>query len=158
MFPAFAVIADTDDDAVKMDHNVFSYHERFLKMARTEHMTDFKESWQGGTPIVMYSDDLSKMAVLSPVSDFKALHMASVDGAIGGGIKGTATSIPAGFTASFLLSSSAAGINEGLFEWGSKLLKFHGKERADMYRDDTHSTIGFWTDNGGTCARRRGGG
>jgi len=28
-------------------------------------------------------------------------------------------------------------------------LKYTGKPRADMYRDATHSTIGFWTDNGG---------
>ena len=30
--------------------------------------------------------------------------------------------------------------------WGDKLLKFTGKPRADMYKDLTHSTIGFWTD------------
>ena len=29
------------------------------------------------------------------------------------------------------------------------MLTFTGKKRADMYQDDTHGKIGFWTDNGG---------
>ena len=29
------------------------------------------------------------------------------------------------------------------------MLKFTGKARPNPYIDQTHSTIGFWTDNGG---------
>ena len=32
---------------------------------------------------------------------------------------------------------------------GDQMLKYTGKPRANMYLDATHSTIGFWTDNGG---------
>lgn len=36
-----------------------------------------------------------------------------------------------------------------MMSWGDSMLKFTGKPRANMYHDLTHSTIGFWTDNGG---------
>jgi hypothetical protein len=54
----------------------------------------------------------------------------------------------AGWKQSFILSSGS-GINDGMQAWGDRMLKFTGKPRADMYKDQTHSTIGFWTDNGG---------
>merc|ERR1711871_1530714 len=38
------------------------------------------------------------------------------------------------------------------------MLRFTGKPRADMYKDQTHSTIGFWTDNGGYYHYSTGGG
>lgn len=44
---------------------------------------------------------------------------------------------------------AGVGINDGMMAWGDRMLRFTGKPRADMYRDTTHSTIGFWTDNGG---------
>ena len=74
--------------------------------------------------------------------------MASDDSFIGAGIKKTVTEIPKGYKQLFLLSSSS-GINAGMMDWGNKMLKFTGKPRANMYHDKTHSTIGFWTDNGG---------
>jgi len=33
--------------------------------------------------------------------------------------------------------------------WGDRVLALSGKRRADPYRDATHATIGYWTDNGG---------
>merc|ERR1712096_66123 len=66
----------------------------------------------------------------------------------GAGVKSTVATIPAGWTQSFILSAGA-GINAGMMAWGDRMLKFTGKPRADMYTDLTHSTIGFWTDNGG---------
>ena len=66
----------------------------------------------------------------------------------GAGVKASVTEIPAGWSQLFLLSAGV-GINDGFMAWGDRMLKFTGKPRADMYRDVTHSTIGFWTDNGG---------
>ena len=56
--------------------------------------------------------------------------------------------IPAGWNQMFLLSAGK-GINQGMMDWGDRMLRFTGKPRANMYRDATHATIGFWTDNGG---------
>ena len=53
-----------------------------------------------------------------------------------------------GWSQLFLLSASN-GINDGMMAWGDRMLKYTGKPRADKFRDTTHSTIGFWTDNGG---------
>jgi hypothetical protein len=36
-----------------------------------------------------------------------------------------------------------------MMAWRDRMLKYTGKPRADMYLDEVHSTIGFWTDNGG---------
>jgi len=36
-----------------------------------------------------------------------------------------------------------------MMAWGDRVLRWTQKKRADKYRDVTHSTIGFWTDNGG---------
>ena len=47
------------------------------------------------------------------------------------------------------------GISDGMMAWGDRLLQWTGKKRADKYRDVTHSTIGFWTDNGGCCRSAR---
>ena len=60
----------------------------------------------------------------------------------------TVQNIPANWNQMFLLSAGK-GINDGMMAWGDRMLRFTGKPRADMYRDPTHATIGFWTDNGG---------
>ena len=45
--------------------------------------------------------------------------------------------------------SAGHGINAGMMAWGDRMLKFTGRARADPFLDAAHSTIGFWTDNGG---------
>merc|ERR1719445_679068 len=74
--------------------------------------------------------------------------MTSDKSGFGAGIKSTVDIIPAGWSQLFILSAGV-GINNGMMAWGDRMLKYTGKPRADMYRDVTHSTIGFWTDNGG---------
>ena len=88
------------------------------------------------------------MAVFSPLNFPKAHHMASTDALYGAGVKATVEVIPAGWSQLFLLSAGH-GINNGMMNWGDRMLRWTGKPRADMYLDQTHSTIGFWTDNGG---------
>jgi hypothetical protein len=61
--------------------------------------------------------------------------------------KAAVAQIPADWSQRFILTAGA-GINAGMMAWGDRMLKFTGKPRADMYKDITHSTIGFWTDNG----------
>ena len=88
------------------------------------------------------------MVVFSPLNQPMAHHMAASDTFIGAGIKATVTEIPAGWSQMFIMSA-ALGIHDGMMAWGDRMLKFTGKPRANMYLDQTHSTIGFWTDNGG---------
>jgi hypothetical protein len=84
------------------------------------------------------------MVVFSPLSSPKAQHMTSSEAYFGAGIKSTVTTIPAGTSQLFVLSAGV-GINDGMMAWGDRMLKYTGKKRADMYRDPTHATIGFWT-------------
>jgi hypothetical protein len=84
------------------------------------------------------------MVIFSPLSTPKAQHMASSNSFFGAGIKATVTTIPAGSSQLFILSAGV-GINDGMMAWGDRMLKYTGKPRANMYKDVTHSTIGFWT-------------
>ena len=131
------------------DLDCFSYHGVFPAVQSCS-VSTYKESHQGGAPLIIYdsSNKTLPMTVFSPLNFPKAFHMASDDSFIGAGIKKTVTEIPKGYKQLFLLSSSS-GINAGMMDWGNKMLKFTGKPRANMYHDKTHSTIGFWTDNGG---------
>ena len=126
-----------------------SYHGVFPQVQACTVPT-YAESHQGGVPLVVYnaSDAKLPMTIFSPLSTPKAQHMATTATSIGAGVKATATAIPAGWTQTWLLSG-ALGINAGFQAWGDRVLAFSGKARADPYRDATHATIGYWTDNGG---------
>lgn len=144
IFPSF------DRATGPADHlDCFAYHGVFPGIKPCT-VGSYAESHQGGAPLVMYDSSESSlpMAVFSPLSSPKAQHMAHGASWFGAGIKATVSLIPAGWKQSFLLTA-ADGINDGMMAWGDRMLKFTGKARADMYLDATHSTIGFWTDNGG---------
>ena len=143
IFPGFT--RDTDADA----KDCFAYHGVFPQM---EHCTTatYHDSHMGGVPLVIYdSKDTSlPMTVFSPLNQPMASHMASGLSFFGAGVKSTVTRIPAGWSQLFILTAGT-GINSGMMAWGDRMLKYTGKPRANMYKDLTHSTIGFWTDNGG---------
>lgn len=89
------------------------------------------------------------MTVFSPLNQPMAHHMATTSDLIGAGVKATVETIPAGWSQMFILSAGT-GINDGMMAWGDRLLKFTGRPRVDnRYLDDSHGSIGFWTDNGG---------
>eukprot|EP01047_Picozoa_sp_COSAG01_P033027 COSAG01_NODE_2413_length_7745_cov_2.532304_1_plen_688_part_10 len=127
----------------------FSYHGVFPQMEACT-LDTYKESHMGGVPLVIYDgkDPTLPMTVFSPLNQPMAHHMASSSSFFGAGVKATVETIPAGWEQMFILSAGV-GINDGMMAWGDAMLKWTGKPRADMYRDLTHSTIGFWTDNGG---------
>lgn len=144
LFPAFARRAGPGDALACL-----SYDGIFPSMQAST-VRDYKESWQGGQPLVIYDKAQAAlpMLVFSALSSPKAQHMATGESFIGAGIKATVEIIPAGWTQQFILSAGT-GINGGMMAWGDRMLRFTGKPRADLYRDDVISTIGFWTDNGG---------
>lgn len=145
IFPGF----DRPDSKTKNDLNCFAYHNVFPEMKGCS-MSNYKESHVGGAPLTIYNSSNSSlpMVVFSPLNYPLAHHMASDENFIGAGVKSTVDTIPAGWEQSFLLSAGT-GIREGMMNWGDRMLKYTGKPRADMYLDDTHGKIGFWTDNGG---------
>jgi len=145
LFPAFHTTAAGPATAC------FAYHGTFPAMEPCT-LDTYAESHQGGSPFVLYDSVNTSlpMVVLSPLSSPKAQHMA-VDkraGVLGAGVKASATAIPKGFTQTFLLSAGY-GIGSGMEAWGERLRQVSGRPKADKYLDVTHSSIGFWTDNGG---------
>jgi len=144
LFPAFERQSDRNNSL-----DCFAYHGIFPGIKGCNVMT-YQESHQGGSPLVIYDSRNASlpMAVFSPLNFPKAHHMASTDALYGAGVKATVEVIPAGWSQLFLLSAGH-GINDGMMNWGDRMLRWTGKPRADMYLDQTHSTIGFWTDNGG---------
>jgi hypothetical protein len=131
------------------DFSCFSYHGVFPRL-HPETVSKYSDSHQGGAPLAIYDRRNASlpMVVFSPLNFPKAHHMASSSSFFGAGVKSTVETIPAGWSQLFILSAGV-GINDGMMAWGDRMLKYTGKRRADMYRDPTHATIGFWTDNGG---------
>lgn len=133
-----------------------SYHGLFPQ-PRTTPLGAYAHSHQGGSPLAVYNTsgfDSAETAsadapvlVFSQLSSPKAGHLAGAARFFGGGLKATAPIVPAGWRQLFLLSAGR-GVNGGFMAWGDRMLAFSRKPRADMYRDVTHSSIGFWTDNG----------
>ena len=143
-FPAFSRTSPLGKDL-----DTFAYHGVFPTMLLTS-MSRFVGSSEGGAPIVFYDSEDSDlpMLVFSPLNTPKAQHVSTTSDYIGAGVKARVELTPAGWTQKYLLSAGK-GIRSGMLAWGDRVLKFTNKSRADMYLDQTHSTIGFWTDNGG---------
>eukprot|EP01063_Lacrimia_lanifica_P006557 TRINITY_DN1403_c2_g1_i1.p1 TRINITY_DN1403_c2_g1~~TRINITY_DN1403_c2_g1_i1.p1 ORF type:complete len:750 (+),score=268.71 TRINITY_DN1403_c2_g1_i1:63-2312(+) len=143
IFPGFA------RGAGQRDLDAMAYHGTFPS-AKAATLGTYKATHQGGSPLMLYDSKNASlpMTVFAPLTFPKAQHMASADGFVGAGVKATAEVIPAGHSQLFILSAGA-GVNAGFLAWGDRALKYAGKGRADMYRDDVHAKIGFWTDNGG---------
>eukprot|EP01052_Picozoa_sp_SAG31_P025891 SAG31_NODE_2301_length_5978_cov_14.073652_7_plen_596_part_00 len=75
-------------------------------------------------------------------------HAASGAGHLSIGVKGTLTAVPAGFDAEWV-AVLGDGMLGGMETWGNFLLRSSSKRRWGPYDDETASSIGWWTDNGG---------
>eukprot|EP00632_Arachnochrysis_sp_CCMP2950_P005798 CAMPEP_0185701764 /NCGR_PEP_ID=MMETSP1164-20130828/10199_1 /TAXON_ID=1104430 /ORGANISM="Chrysoreinhardia sp, Strain CCMP2950" /LENGTH=757 /DNA_ID=CAMNT_0028368873 /DNA_START=22 /DNA_END=2295 /DNA_ORIENTATION=- len=142
-FPAFA------KDAEK---RFFSYHGVFPQ-ATSGTLDEYAESSQGGLPVVVFDAAAGSALVFSSLDHHKAQHAASGPTWFGAGIKATAAAIPAGWSQRWICAGLAGrAVRDAVDAWGAAVLKYHGVSnelRANRYRDVVHSTIGFWTDNGG---------
>ena len=154
LFPSFwrgQANDDHDESNGSRRLHTLSYHGVFPQL-KAEPFAEYAPSHQGGVPLVLYnaSDAALPMVVFSPLTLPKAQHMDALPkGPVGIGVKDTAHLIPANHSTLAILSAGS-GINSGMMAWGDRMLKFHAvKARVDKYRDQTHATLGFWTDNGG---------
>ena len=146
LFPGFARGAGGPSDA----RPCFSYHGVFPQLKACTVAT-YAETHQGGSPLVLYEPDTDGVptTVFSQLSSPKAQHLSASGSAFGAGVKATTAVIEAGWSGLTILSAGK-GVSDGMMAWGDRMLRWSGKwPRADKYRDVTHSSIGFWTDNGG---------
>jgi len=148
IFPGFAITGDSGELPA-------FYYEGVFPKLKAESLKDYDPGHQSGMPLVIYDPSNASTLttlVFSPLDEPKAAHGArhtiGSTTYIGGGVKAEVTEIPKGWSQRWLLSAGY-GVNQGMMAWGDLVLKVTKKPRADMYRDQAHSTIGFWTDNGG---------
>ena len=67
------------------------------------------------------------------------------------GVQANVDNIPPEYEASFVLiaTRNGGGVNEGMRNWGDKMLGYYGKERGNSHaRDYTLQYLGYSTDNG----------
>lgn len=120
-----------------------------------QHNKGFGVTGPTGGPTVMFNGTdatLATVVVLSPLDNFKSTSAGpgtTWDGkaeAFAPGTAGTITSIPAGFTQTFVIrAGTAGGITATIGEWGEMLQAVHKTHRVP---DVTLSKIGYQTDNG----------
>jgi hypothetical protein len=145
VFPVFNRPTGTEKD-----FNCFAFHGVFPGLEDCT-LSTYEDSHAGGFPLTIYDRSNTSLpsVTFSPLDFPVAQHMASTKELWGAGIKATAEVIPAGYSQSWILSAGSGGIRDGMMTWGDRVLTFTGKKRADMFKDETHATIGYWTDNGG---------
>lgn len=110
---------------------------------------------QGGSPFVLFDEDVSNTLVVSPYSNFMA--GSQVVSAAGGdlqcGVMGGVASIPAGFDYETVVYYGA-GVNAAMRGWGAALQRRSGKSRAARDADHSINYLGYWTDNGARATVR----
>lgn len=120
-----------------------------------QHNRGFDVTGPTGGPTVLFDGSdpsLETVVVLSPLDHFKATSAGpgtTWDGktpAFAPGTAGTITSIPSGFTQTFVIrAGSTGGITATIGEWGGMLQAVHNTTRVP---DVTLEKIGYQTDNG----------
>jgi hypothetical protein len=104
---------------------------------------------ESGAPVTVY-DSAMNTVVLSPLNHFlSAVQTKSktVDGYLACGVSGRVAKLPPGFTQETILYAGT-GINQTMFDWGTKLLEKSGKSRSEFTKDETVKYLGYYTDNG----------
>lgn len=117
---------------------------------------------QRASVVLYYGGDVSNQAVvLSPLDHFlnanigndlsgtgTSLSCANKDpGCWVAGVSSTVTSLPPGFTHSFILTTTSTGISSTMDAWGKILRGYYGATSQKL-QDISLSTIGYQTDNG----------
>ena len=107
-----------------------------------------------GGPVAVFDGNMTT-AVLSPASQFMASSFAyskaatngggSGGGVLSAGVLGSVTSIPPGYSTSFVLQA-AAGFNSAWQQWGAALRADFGKTDALLDTDTTLTKLGYSTE------------
>eukprot|EP00937_MAST-01D_sp_MAST-1D-sp2_P006546 g6546.t1 len=149
-FPAFGV---TGEEGVK------GYASLSGSMIADFHVGSWNDDTGGiagglaGGPVAVFDSNMTTV-VLSPASQFMASSFKHTKpaskhggGVLGAGVLGSVTSLPAGFSTSFVLHAGA-GFNAAWQGWGTALRAGFGKTDALLDTDETLTKLGYSTDNG----------
>lgn len=101
---------------------------------------------QGGSPLILYDEPSMTALIASQLTQVKTGEM-QCSRSLTLGLKGTLTSVPANYSASWVLTLGT-GIARSMEQWGDFLLAAGQKERTLPYSDPVASSLGYWTDNG----------
>lgn len=105
----------------------------------------------GTGPVVIFSDDRSVSAVISPFNNHMAANQVfdSSKKTLSYGIMGNVTSIPKGYELSTIVSFAEGSANSAMMRWGDLMLARSGKVREEAWaRDFSLQWLGYSTDNG----------
>lgn len=108
-------------------------------------------SWKRETgSLAVFAVDLSATVVISPMTSFDAWGQEYDDPgrAFTWGVRGSAVSVPPGFTMATVAVASGGGINRAMYAWGDVLLRVGGKERGAYREDVSLNYLGYTTANG----------
>eukprot|EP00051_Salpingoeca_urceolata_P001515 m.41551 g.41551 ORF g.41551 m.41551 type:complete len:759 (-) comp11466_c0_seq1:282-2558(-) len=139
-FPSFV-------SAPSIDLQTVSFTGKFLGDIQAKPFAKCATGEQGGAVVLFDEGTLTSIAV-SQLTSIKTADMWCT-GHLSMGVTGTLTSVPPGFSASWILTAGK-GIKKTMEQWGDQLRTFMGTTPADVYGDVIRSTLGFWTDNGGS--------
>eukprot|EP00927_Polykrikos_kofoidii_P079596 TRINITY_DN76385_c0_g1_i1.p1 TRINITY_DN76385_c0_g1~~TRINITY_DN76385_c0_g1_i1.p1 ORF type:complete len:790 (-),score=106.47 TRINITY_DN76385_c0_g1_i1:72-2441(-) len=101
---------------------------------------------QGGSPLMLYDEETMRTVITSQLTRMKTGEI-DCSGALAFGVKSSLDSIPADFSASWVLHAGI-GVARTMEGWGDVLLSAGGKRRVGVYEDDIVGSLGYWTDNG----------
>jgi hypothetical protein len=158
-FPAFSpVINDADAesafplfDCSRMPENLqsISFWGCWAVPRYGKRLDNYIGGTESGAPVIVYDSEMNTI-VLSPLNHFlSAVQTKSktFDGYLACGVSGRVEKLPPGFTQETILYAGT-GINQTMFDWGTKLLEKGGKSRSEFTKDETVKYLGYYTDNG----------
>lgn len=146
-FPSFTI-----EELSNEPRGFLAFQGRFIEGSHAGPWNQELGVGSGGSsgPFAIYNQDMSKVAMLSPASQFMAssLHVDTHNGWLGWGLLGSITTVPAGFAMETIVSfgPSGAGITGTAEAWGKQLRNRYGKDAAEARSQDyTLSNLGFST-------------
>lgn len=93
----------------------------------------------------------SLSVVISPLTEFMAASLAldADHTQVSWGVIGNATSVPPGYSMSWIMHATNGGVNQAVRRWGATLQRYYNKKQgAAIARDLTLEYMGYSTDNG----------
>jgi hypothetical protein len=151
-FTAFRLPTPSPTDSEKLGYATWSGNMMADKYTTFGKYDDQAQGIQGGIKgglMTVFDNQARNSVVVSASSNFMAasFYRASND-TLRLGVMGGVTSIPVGYSMSFVICASRSGPNNAFSRWGQFLLRKHGKDSAMRDSDFVLNYLGYSTDNG----------
>ena len=167
-FPAFHVPKDSEEKSARgyacvRGSMASDWHFGKFQGSAAEDISSSCTGLDSGPVSIFDGDGTGAAVVISPASQFMVAtaqytppRSGGSSGSLGWGLLGSVTSVPALFSASFVISAAPDGVNAAFGRWGSLLRKVHGKasrSESEGTKDEVLSYLGYSTDNGAFCKK-----